>query len=185
MNKQLAIGVAAMGLMACGSAMAQYNPNDVHGYIGASAGQSDFRQDCPSTFHCDHHDTGWKAYAGSTWNDIWGVELGYTDFGKINAGGGDTKAYAGNLSLTAGLPLGDRFRVFAKGGGTYSRTDVSAAPLFESGKKTGWGYTYGLGAALGITPTVQVRLDWDRYNMDFANGTHDVDLLSAGLQVRF
>lgn len=190
MNKHIAIAAAALGLAASGSAMAQWSAplnKDFWGYLGASGGRSDFRTECSDLFDCSKKDTGWKVYGGGTWNDVWGLEAGYTDFGKINAGGGDTKAWAGNLSLTAGVPVGDRFRVFAKGGGIYSDTDVNASPssLFHTGKKTGWGYTYGLGAALGITPTVQVRLDWDRYNMDFSTGTHDVDLVSAGLQVRF
>jgi hypothetical protein len=32
---------------------------------------------------------------------------------------------------------------------------------------------------------VQTRVDWDRYNLDFAGGSRDVDLLSAGVQMRF
>jgi len=115
------------------------------------------------------------------------VELGYTDFGKINANGGDIEAWAGTLSITAGFPVGDRFKVFAKGGGLYGRTDVRSSPttLFDSGHKDGWGYTYGVGAALGVTRTVQVRLDWDRHNMDFVGGSKDVDMWSAGVQLRF
>ena len=80
-----------------------------------------------------------------------------------------------------------RFKVFAKGGGLYGRTDVRSSPstLFDSGHKDGWGYTYGVGAALGVTRTVQVRLDWDRHNMDFVGGNKDVDMWSAGVQLRF
>jgi hypothetical protein len=32
---------------------------------------------------------------------------------------------------------------------------------------------------------VQPRVHWDRYNLDFAGGSRDVDLLSAGVQMRF
>jgi opacity protein-like surface antigen len=156
-------------------------------YVGVSGGQSKFRADCSSLFSCDTKDTGWKVYGGTGVNDILGVELGYTDFGRIRVNGGNTEAWAGTLSLTAGIPIGDRFKVFAKGGGLYGRTDVDASPstLFNTGHKDGWGYTYGVGAALGITRTVQVRVDWDRHNMDFAGGSRDVDMLSAGVQLRF
>ena len=104
---------------------------DFWGYIGASAGRSDFRTDCPDLFDCEKHDTGWKLYGGGTWNEVWGLEAGDSEFGKTNAGGGDVKAWAGNLSLTAGVPIGDRFRIFAKGGGTSSKTPTSMRLAFE------------------------------------------------------
>jgi OOP family OmpA-OmpF porin len=190
MNAKLALGLAALGLAASGNTFAQSSDwlnRDFRGYIGASAGESKFRTECSSLFDCDRKDTGFKVYGGGKLNDVIGVELGYTDFGKIRASGGDTDAWAGSLSLTAGIPIGDRFSVFAKGGALYGRTDVraSAASLVETGHKTGWGTTWGAGAALGITKAVQVRVDWDRYKLDFAGGRRDVDMLSAGLQMRF
>jgi OOP family OmpA-OmpF porin len=156
-------------------------------YIGAAAGQSKFDTDCSSFFSCDKKDTAWKLYGGARINDVFGWEAGYTDFGKIAASGGETEAWAANLSALVGVPIGDRFSVFAKGGGLYGRTDVSASPstLFDTGHKSGWGWTYGLGASVGITPTLSVRVDWDRYKLDFAGGRRDVDALMAGLQMRF
>jgi opacity protein-like surface antigen len=89
--------------------------------------------------------------------------------------------------LTAGVPIGDRFNIFAKGGGLYGRTDlsVSRSSLFEQGDKNGWGWTYGVGAAFRVTPTVDIRVDWDRYRLDFAGGDRDIDAAMAGVQVRF
>jgi len=162
---------------------------DFWGYVGANAGQSNFRTDCaPSDFFsCDKKDTAFKVYAGGRMNEIFGLEVGYTDFGKIGVNGGETEAWAIPLSLTAGTPLGERFGIFGKLGGLYGRTDVSADPstLFDSGHKNGWGWTYGAGATFAITPAVQLRADWDRYKLDFVGGRQDVDMLSAGLQVRF
>ena len=192
MKIHTAFGLAAIAITASTGAFAQSifdsgRTDRTVGYVGVSGGKSHFRTDCDSAFSCDKKDTGWKVYGGGNVNDILGAEIGYTDFGKISASGGETNAWAANVSLTAGVPIGDRFSVFAKGGGIYGRTDVkaSASSLIETGHKTGWGYTYGAGAALGVTPNVQVRLDWDRYNLDFAGGSRDVDLVSAGVQYRF
>ena len=191
MSKTIPLTLAAAAMVAS-PAFAQsifdnQRTDRTFGHVGVSAGQSKFRTDCSSFFECDKKDTAWKVYAGGSVNDILGFEAGYTDFGKIRANGGDTKAWAGNLSLVAGIPIGDRASVFAKGGGVYGRTDVHASTqaLVEHGDHTGWGYTWGVGGALGITRNVQVRLDWDRYKLDFAGGRRDVDLLSAGVQLRF
>jgi OmpA-OmpF porin, OOP family len=196
MNTSLIAGLAAVGLVAAaGNALAQQDTyrvpwqGDFWGYVGASGGESKFKTDCRSVnvFRCDSRDTGWKVYAGGNINRIFGLEAGYTDFGQIAASGGDTRAWAANLSVTAGVPIGDRFAVFAKGGGIYGRTDISADPstLFDTGHKSGWGTTYGVGATFNVTRNVAIRADWDRYNLDFAGGSRDVDLASAGVQFRF
>lgn len=195
MRLKLMFGVVAAALAAsAGSAFAQDNyrapwRGDFWGTLGVSGGESKFKNECASAdvFSCDHRDTAWKVTAGGQFNRIMGLEFGYTDFGKIQASGGDTKAWAANVSLTAGVPIGDRFDVFAKGGGIYGHTDVSADPstLLDTGHKTGWGYTYGVGATFALTPQWQIRADWDRYNLDFAGGSKDVDMASAGVQFRF
>jgi OOP family OmpA-OmpF porin len=185
--------VAALGLLASGTTLAQQTApwrGDFWGYIGASAGESKFRTDCNRTvtqFECDTKDTGFKVYAGGRMNQWLGLEIGYTDFGRIRASGGEVDAWAIPLSLVAGVPFGERFSAFGKVGGLYGRTDVSASleELIETGDKSGWGWTYGVGMAFAITPQIQLRADWDRHKLDFAGGREDVDMLSAGLQFRF
>jgi OOP family OmpA-OmpF porin len=197
MNQAMKMAAAAVaGLLASGASMAQYATpwrGDFWGYIGASAGESKFRTDCNRTitqFECDTKDTGFKVYSGGRLSEWLGLEIGYTDFGRIRASGGEVDAWAVPLSLVAGLPFGERFSAFGKVGGLYGRTDVR--PTFEStiegdgrGRKSGWGWTYGAGAAFALTPTIQIRADWDRHKLDFASGREDVDMLSAGMQFRF
>ena len=193
MHARKMAAVAALGLLASGASMAQYATpwrGEFWGYIGASAGESKFRTDCNRTitqFECDTKDTGFKVYAGGRLNQWLGLEFGYTDFGRIKASGGEVDAWAVPLSLVAGVPFGERFSAFGKVGGLYGRTDVSASleELIETGDKSGWGWTYGVGMAFAITPTIQLRADWDRHKLDFAGGREDVDMLSAGLQFRF
>ena len=185
--------IAALGLLASGASMAQYHTpwrGEFWGYLGASAGESKFRTDCNRTitqFECDTKDTGFKVYAGGRMNEWLGLEIGYTDFGRIRASGGEVDAWAVPLSLVAGVPFGERFSAFGKVGGLYGRTDVTASldSLTSTGHKSGWGWTYGAGAAFAITPAIQIRADWDRHKLDFAGGREDVDMLSAGVQFRF
>jgi len=190
-KRRLLLPFAAAALAASGMACAQSEwrmpwADNFWGYVGASAGQSKFRSSCGSVFDCDQKDSAWKVQAGGNFNQVFGIELGYTDFGNMRAFGGDTEAQAMNISLTAGVPIGD-FALFAKAGGAYGRTDVSAAPgtSVSTGEKSGWGTTWGVGATYAFTRTVQVRVDWDRHKLDFVGGEHDVDMVSAGLQLRF
>ena len=191
MKRRLLLPFAAAALAASGMACAQSDwrmpwTDNFWGYVGASVGQSKFRTSCGSVFDCDQKDSAWKVQAGGNFNQVFGIELGYTDFGNMRAFGGDTEAQATNISLTAGVPIGHA-AIFAKGGGAYGRTDVSASPttFVSTGKKSGWGTTWGVGATYAFTPSLQARVDWDRYKLDFVGGEHDVDMLSAGLQLRF
>ena len=191
MKKSLVLPLAVAALSASGLASAQSEwrmpwQDNFWGYVGASAGEAKFRTDCGSIFDCDRKDTAWKVHTGGNFNNLFGIELGYTDFGRMRAFGGDTEAQAANISLTAGVPI-DRFALFAKLGAVYGWTDVSAASptLVRTGEKSGWGSTWGVGGSFAVTRNVQVRVDWDRYKLEFVGGDHDVDLLSAGLQLRF
>jgi len=192
-QKRYLLPIAALGLAASASAFAQTPEwrmpwsDNFWGYFGASAGESKFRGNCSSLFDCDQKDSAWRVHGGGNFNNLVGLEVGYTDFGRMRSFGGDTDARAANVSLTAGLPLGERFAIFGKLGTVYSRTDVSASPttFVSTGEKSGWGSTWGAGATYAFTRNLQVRVDWDRHRLDFTNGERDVDLLSAGLQFRF
>ena len=192
--KKLIPAVAVLGLAASTLAPAQttyYRPwqGNFWGYLGASAGESKFRTECDRILitECDKKDTGFKVYAGGKLSEVLGLEVGYTDFGTIRASGGQTDAWAIPVSLVVGVPMGERFGIFGKVGGLYGRTDVDVSPtsIFDRGHKSGWGWTYGVGATAGLTQNLQLRVDWDRYELDFVGGRRDVDMLSAGLQLRF
>lgn len=195
-KKHTLTAAALLGLMAAAPAFAQSDyrapwRGDFWGYVGVNGGETKFRTECNRTitqFECDRKDTGWKVYGGGRMSEIVGLEVGYTDFGRIRSNGGDTNAWAVPISLTVGTPLGQRFSAFGKVGGLYARTDVTVDlndTFSASGDKNGWGWTYGAGATFAITPTVQIRADWDRYKLDFVGGRRDVDMLSAGVQFRF
>ncbi len=195
MKMKLMTGLAAFGLAACAStAFAQTGSNsapwqgDFWSILGVGVGQSKFDSDCVGNFTCDRRDTAWKVYAGGRFNRYFGMEFGYNDLGKVDQSGGRTKAFAANITFVAGVPIGDRFDIFAKGGGAYGRTDVSAdaSTGIATGTKSNFEGTYGVGASYAITRNWQVRADWDRYNLDFVNvGKRDVDTATASLQYRF
>ena len=113
-------------------------------------------------------------------------EIAYVDFGKAKFTTGDATVRGVNLSLTAGVPFGDSSRVFGKVGTLYSWSKVNGiGPVLLADKDDGFDLSYGLGATFGINRNWQVRLDWDRYRIEFNGGRSDTDLFTAGLQYRF
>lgn len=158
-------------------------------YFGLNIGQSDFS--LPSGaggFPSENKDTSYNIYGGSYFNNNFGVELGYTDFGKVNRGGGQTEAEGINLSLVGRLPLNNSFNLLGKVGTTYGRTRVSASPAsgLATGTQSDWGLSYGIGAEWAFTPALSAVLAWDEHNMKFAGSGKDrVSTTSLGLRYRF
>lgn len=107
-------------------------------YIGLSGGPADFSRigSGNGLFSRDDHDTAYSLTMGNYFpNQNLGVELGYTNFGKVARGGGTTKAEGINLSLIGRMPINPMFNLLGKVGTTYGHTEVSANPL--SGMATG------------------------------------------------
>ena len=158
-------------------------------YFGLNVGQSDFS--LPSgtgAFPSDNKDTSYNIYGGSYFNNNFGLELGYTDFGKANRAGGQTEAQGINLSLVGRLPLSNSFNLLGKLGTTYGHTRVSSAAAsgIASGSESGWGVSYGLGAEWAFTPAMSAVLAWDEHDMKFVGtGNQRVSTTSLGLRYRF
>lgn len=190
-----AIVVAAASLTAVAGAQAQsmtsgptfYAPGS--GYIGFNAGKSDFSVGGGSgLFSSEKKDTAYNIYGGTYFNPNFGLEAGFTDFGKINRGGGTTKANGINLSLVGKLPLSQSFNLLGKVGTTYARTDVSSSvgSGIAGGKESGFGLSYGVGAEYFFTPTVSGVVQYDEHNMKFAGTDKErVGAATAGLRYRF
>ena len=190
-----AIVVAAASLTAVAGAQAQsmtsgatfYAPGS--GYIGFNAGKSDFSVGGGSgLFSSEKKDTAYNIYGGTYFNPNFGLEAGFTDFGKINRGGGTTKANGINLSLVGKLPVSQSFNLLGKVGTTYGRTDVSAnaGSGIASGKESGFGLSYGVGAEYFFTPTVSGVVQYDEHNMKFASTDKEkVGAATVGLRYRF
>lgn len=158
-------------------------------YFGLNVGSSDFS--LPSGaggFPNDNKDTSYNIYGGSYFNNNLGLELGYTDFGSVSRGGGQTDAEGINLSLVGRLPLSNSFNLLGKVGTTYGRTRISAAPAsgLATGSESNFGLSYGLGAEWMFTPALSAVLQWDEHNLKYAGGGKErLGTTSIGLRYRF
>lgn len=174
-----------------GNQSSMYVPGS--GYVGLSVGKSDFVLDDDisvfgSDFGSDKGDTSYGVQAGGYFNNNFGIELGYTDFGTVNRAGGSTTADGINLSLIGKMPLNPSFNLLGKVGTTYSRTDVTANPAtgIASGSESGFGLSYGIGVEYVFTPQWSAVLQYESQDMKFAGDRDDrVANTSVGVRYRF
>ncbi len=158
------------------------------GYVGINLGKPEWSQGCVTGFGCGDADVVGSIYTGGLINDVIGAELGYINAGPADRNGGRTRAQGVNLSLVARVPVGG-FNAYAKLGALYGQTRVSAAFAsgVATGRETGWGASYALGAGYDFTPQMGVVLEWSRHEFRFpgAGGKQDLDSVSLGLVRRF
>lgn len=175
------------GRPASGSGFSMYAPGS--SYIGFNAGQSDFSLgNGTGLFSGDDKDRVYSIYVGSYFNPYLGLEAGYTDFGKAKRGGGDSKAMGFNLSLVGKYPLGTSINLLGKVGITYGHTEVSSLPGsgIASGKETGFGISYGVGAEYLFTPELSAVAQYDEHRLEFARAGRDrIGAATLGLRLRF
>ena len=159
------------------------------GYVGLNIGKPRFKTACGSAaFSCDDGSASVYLYTGGLFNDWVGAEVGYYNSGNADRAGGQTRAQGVNLSLVARAPIGP-LNAFIKGGAMYGHTRVSSALLsgVESGKRRGWGASYGGGFGFDVTPRSGIVLEWSRLEFRFPGngGRQHIDNTSLGYVHRF
>lgn len=108
------------------------------------------------------------------------------NLGRPDTNGGHQTAQGANLSLIGGRADRDRFGLNAKVGTMYAWTNTTGnVPGNLAGKERDFGLTYGAGATMALAPQVMLRVDWDRYDLNFKGRDGKVDMLSAGVQYLF
>ena len=127
---------------------------------------------------------------GYSFNDVLGVE-GEASFGVKD----DTVVLPGPTNVdvemnhqvpvygTAGLPLGENGRVFARLGYGSTKLEASAAGVVASGSEES--VNYGAGAQYWFTGNDAVRADWTRHNFDEDENDADLDVWSVSYVRRF
>jgi OmpA-OmpF porin, OOP family len=159
-------------------------------YIGLSAGLTEYKlNDGTGLFGSDSRTNTTSVFAGSYFRDSnLGMELGYTDFGRVSRAGGTTKADGINLSLIGRIPLGSSLNLLGKVGTTYSRTDVSSAAGsgVTSGSETGFDWSYGVGAEYALSRQWSGVAQYDEAYVKYAGNVHErIKVTSIGIRYRY
>jgi OmpA-OmpF porin, OOP family len=188
---------AALGVAAALPSFAQstYPPSDTFrmpyqkefwttGHVGVEVGRAKLDLSCPAGASCDDSANAGKIFAGGRFNNIFGGEISYLKTGDFERSGpgttGNINLQAVNFGLLAGVPFGPsrNSSIFGKLGVLWGHTEAGNA------SQNGWGPSFGVGAAIGITRGWALRLDWDRYRFKLPSGgdRENIDTLMIGAQ---
>jgi hypothetical protein len=161
------------------------------GYIGFSGGPVDFTRISNGTglYSRGDHDTAYSLMVGNYFlSPNLGMELGYTNFGSVARGGGNTKAEGINISLIGKMPVHPSLNLLGKVGTTYGHTDVSSAAGsgVSSGSESGFDWSYGVGAELVINPQWSAVLQYDEHYLKFAgNSSERLSTTTIGVRMHY
>jgi OOP family OmpA-OmpF porin len=113
--------------------------------------------------------TGWGAFVGHDFNPNFAVEAEYLNLGEIKSGSNSVKSTGFSVSGVASFPFNEQFSLFGKLG--YAIITGKPGGSFTGSDINNRAFTYGLGGQLNITPSVGIRLGWDKYRFnDNSNG---------------
>ena len=185
--------VAVLGITAAVFALpaaAQMNMSAF--YVGATVGQSNFKDSCnglAAGVSCDDKDTAWRILGGYQFMPNFAAELGYHNFGETKASGAgfsaNVKANAWELVGVGILPVANQFGIYAKLGAHRSEAKLESN-AGASVKDSGNGLTFGGGAQWNVMPALGLRAEWQRYShLGGKTDNGDLDVLSLGGIWRF
>lgn len=190
LKKNLLVSILAVaGLMIGASASAQV-------YVGATAGQSKWNDDCKATTKCDTSSTAYKVFGGYNIDKNFAVEASYFSLGKISATAsvGQTTASAevkGNGFEIAGVAKHDfteEFGGFAKLGVARVKADAnSVVPGLASFSQdtTSTQPVFGLGVTYKISKEIALRGEFESRRAKLGNDKETVNNFSVGVQYSF
>ena len=153
------------------------------GHVGAALGRAHSDLPCPPGGTCDTNTNALKVFAGGRFNNVIGGEVTYLKTGTFDRRpGGDVDMQAINFGLLAGIPLPRNSSIFGKAGILWGHTEAGGS------SQNGWGPSWGVGAMVGLTRHVALRLDWDRWRFKLPAGGGDrenIDTITLGAQYTF
>lgn len=179
----------------CAPAFAQ----DAGFYVGASAGQSDTKNDTApfvalgaTVTKNDEKNSAFRIYSGYQFNKNLAVEVAFVDLGAFGVSGtigalpftafGDVTGFS--ISGVGILPLTEKFSLLGSIGYFYSKVKASAtvATVAGAARDSGSDFTAGIGLKYNLTKNLAARLEANHYGLD-DNG--DAQMYSLGLQYKF
>lgn len=174
--------LAVLSMLATGTASA-----DNGLFIGGSIGSTTIDESFGGV-DIDSDSTAYRFVGGYQFGDLFGLEVGYQDFGDLNetviigpvSSLTRLSAEGWTMGGTLGLPLTDQFSLFGRAGVFFWDADVIIDGFSINTPRDENPY-YGAGLRLNVSPNLSLIGDWSRFELDDV----DTDVISIGLQYRF
>jgi OOP family OmpA-OmpF porin len=158
-------------------------------YLGLNMGRAGYGTACGgTTLFCDESERPTQLFVGTMVGNFWGVELGYSNLGRLARVDGPARTQGLNLSLVGQTRLLPSVGLFGKVGTTYGRSETSAMGAAGSGfgAEQGFGLSYGAGLSVEFTPRLSATLEWDSTDFRLPGaGREPVRSTSLGLKYRY
>lgn len=192
MIKQTTLGLLGLAL----AIVAPMTYAELEPYIGAGWGEYKLEFDGNDNLDSDFDDDQdfWRVFGGLQINDVLGVEVAYYEFDDADdrSGTDGLEAQLDGASIAAifSAPLHDRFSLFAKVGWFWWEADISRTQTVIPGVDPlredfdGNDVFFGAGLNFGLTESLEVRLEYDRFELD-EDVNPDLDAASISLQWKF
>lgn len=133
-------------------------------------------------------DVAFKLFTGHNFDKNFGVEAGYTDFGKAETGGkmSGSRARSFYAAATVTLPLGEKFAITGKLGLAKNRTKQVAVGEGDDKKKKS-DALLGIGATFAFTKNMAAFVEYENYGTvaKGQNGSLKATILSTGMRFSF
>jgi OOP family OmpA-OmpF porin len=174
--------IATLGMLSLTPSAAVAEP---HGYIGAGYGQYKFKfDDGDNDQKFSDKNTVGKIFLGAQATDVVGAEVTYLSFSDGEDGVIKSEIEGVSAALTLGVPIGDYLAIRARGGWLIWEADykVDNLPLKET--VDGEDFFVGVGLEIGLGDSVDIRVDYDRYELD-ENIDPELDMVSVSAQFSF
>ncbi|WP_162925896.1 porin family protein [Isoalcanivorax indicus] len=182
MNKLLHMPLIVAGLSLTSAGMAfERNDREAGFYAGASAGYYRINDDdfLDEDDRLKDNRVAWRAYAGFEAGRIFAIEAAYTDFGDTSDGQANMELTGVSGAVLINIPLLEVVAPYGKLGVMSWDRKRSLGPLSNS--DSGSDIFYGLGVRFALASNVDMRLEYERYDIDDT----DIDMASINLQYRF
>ncbi|MHB1100948.1 MAG: OmpA family protein [Burkholderiales bacterium] len=194
----------ALSLLGMGTASAQ--ADDINGwYAGAGIGQSrsNFNNagiaagvgSAATAISSDSRGTAYKLFGGYKFNPNFALEGGYFNLGKFGlssvtpALNGTMKVDGWNLDALGILPMSDKFSFYGRLGLQYANTrdSFTGTGVTNTGpSKNATNYKAGLGLQYDITPSAELRGEWETYRIsDAVSSRSNINVYSVSLVFPF
>lgn len=194
--KKILAGLCVAATMATVSGAALAADSGFYGAV--DIGQSKAKESCApeagfTITGCDDKDTAYRIGVGYQFNQNFGLEANYVDFGTFGVSGtylgvpftADAEADALQLAVTGTMPINESFAVIGKLGMARTSVDVAVAggaPGTASDDSTG--LTYGIGVKYNINKAMAIRAQYENFD-ESTPDDEKLSLLSVGLTFGF